>query len=215
MLKQVSIAVDEANVFQNLAKTFNCKITIVDCKQSNSREMSLLVEIEGTGNPDNLISELKALPDIKRLYIAETRPSKTLLMLILNTPLFCDISKNSNAFCVACPYNSESAQEKLNWTLFIKEPADISKVMNMLEFRGAKAEITRITDACREESLTSRQKEIFTTAVRRGYFDFPRRTGLSELANELSVKPSTLSEILRKAESKIAKAYAARSGISI
>lgn len=121
----------------------------------------------------------------------------------------------SNAFCVSCPYNSEMINGNIDWNLFVKEPSDISKVMNMLEFRGARAEIRKIVDACREEVLTSRQKEIFTSAIKRGYFDFPRKTGLTELANELSIKPSTLSEILRKAESKIAKAYAARSGISV
>ncbi len=215
MLKQVSIAVNDVNAFQNLAETYGCKISIVDCKHSNSRETSLLLEVEGTDNPNSLVSELKALPDIKRVYIAERSPSKTLMMLILNTPLYCDISKNSNAFCVSCPYNSAPSDGDVSWNLFVKEPKDISKVMDMLEFRGARAEITRITDAFREEALTARQKEIFSSAIRRGYFDFPRRTSLTELAKELSIKPSTLSEILRKAESKIAKAFATRSGISV
>ena len=52
-------------------------------------------------------------------------------------------------------------------------------------------------------SLTARQMQVVSTAVTRGYFEFPRRishTGLSEL---VGVKPSTLSEILRSAERRI------------
>ncbi len=215
MLKQISISVNEINVFQNLAKSHHCRIIIVDCKQSSSREMSLLLEVSGSNSVDHLVSELKTLPDIKRVYIADCSPTRTLVMLILNAPLFCDVSRNSNAFCVACPYNSDLTDGTVNWNLFVKEPDDISRVMNMLEFRGAKAEIRKIGDAYREEVLTARQKEVFSSAVRRGYFDFPRRTSLTELANELSIKPSTLSEILRKAESKIAKSYATMSGIPV
>jgi len=36
-----------------------------------------------------------------------------------------------------------------------------------------------------------------------GFYDFPRRISLTELAGKIGIKPSTLSEILRAAEKSI------------
>jgi predicted DNA binding protein len=49
--------------------------------------------------------------------------------------------------------------------------------------------------------LTDRQREIFETAVDRGYYRIPRGITQTELADELGLAPSTVDEHLRKAES--------------
>lgn len=214
MLKQVSISVKGSNVLQDSAQKHGCKMSVLDCKHSNAHEMSLLVEIEGN-RTDMYISELRSSPEIKRVYFAKSTPSKTLLMLILDSPLLCDVSKNSNAFCVSCPYNSPTIDGAFQWNLFLNDANDISKVMDMLQFLGTEADIRKIETAFREEVLTTRQNEILLAATKLGYYDFPRRTSLTELANQLSIKPSTLSEILRRAESKIAHSYATGSGHAV
>ncbi len=213
MLKQVSVMVKTDNVLQELAQKNSCKVTIVDCKHSNSNEMSLLVEIEGK-DVNQLITDLKSRREVKRTYFAKSSSSKTLVMLILQSPIFCDVARSSNAFCVACPLNSRPVDGALEWSLLVKDAADMSNVIDLLRFRGATTNLRRIENAFRDEALTSHQKEILLEATRRGYFDFPRRVGLTALAKELSISPSTLSEILRRGESKIARAYASGLGLS-
>jgi predicted DNA binding protein len=207
LLKQVSISVNGGNLFGELSERYGCKMSVIDCKHSNSKEMSLLVEIQGESN-QSLISELKSNKVIKRVFYANSAPSRALVMLILESPLFCDVAKNANAFCTSCPYNSKFVDGALDWNVLVKDSEDLGKIMDMLQFRGANAEVKRIEEAFHEEILTARQNEILLAAIRLGYFDFPRKKGLTELANELSIKPSTLSEIIRRAESKIARAYA-------
>ena len=51
--------------------------------------------------------------------------------------------------------------------------------------------------------LTTRQLGILRSAMEMGFYDFPRRTSLTELAGRIGIKPSTLSEILRAAEKNI------------
>jgi predicted DNA binding protein len=46
--------------------------------------------------------------------------------------------------------------------------------------------------------LTEKQESIFWVALRGGFFDYPRKIGLRELSAKLDVKPSTLSEIIRR-----------------
>ena len=212
MLKQVSISVNAGNVFQDLSEKYGCTVRIVDCKHSNSREMSLLVEIDG--DPTNLISDFRSRHDVRRVYFARSTGSKTLIMLILESPLLCDISRNSNAFCTSCPYNSHVSDGTLQWNMFVKDETDMAKALDMLQFRGVGADVKRIENAFSNDLLTARQEEVLVAAVRMGYFDFPRKKSLTELASELSIKSSSLSEILRRAESKIAKAYSRRLGVN-
>ncbi|SEL02720.1 helix-turn-helix domain-containing protein [Haloferax larsenii] len=51
--------------------------------------------------------------------------------------------------------------------------------------------------------LTSRQREVLETAVENGYYDIPRQVSIETLAAELDCSPSTVSEHLRKVESKV------------
>lgn len=53
------------------------------------------------------------------------------------------------------------------------------------------------------DGLTDRQYEALRTAYERGYFDIPRRTSLKELAIELDISQSSLSERLRRAQTQL------------
>lgn len=51
--------------------------------------------------------------------------------------------------------------------------------------------------------LTSRQAEVLATAHEMGYFDYPRESNATEVAESLDIGPSTLAEHLAAAESKL------------
>ncbi len=51
--------------------------------------------------------------------------------------------------------------------------------------------------------LTDRQREVLRTAYEMGYFDYPRTANASEVAEELGIRPSTFTEHLNAAQSKI------------
>jgi len=59
----------------------------------------------------------------------------------------------------------------------------------------------------RTPMLTERQEEVLLTAMRMGYFDFPRRTRTRELAGMLGMSQASLTEILRKAIRKLIIEY--------
>lgn len=73
--------------------------------------------------------------------------------------------------------------------------------------------LRRLTDADREEApasgLTDSQREALRTAHEMGYFDVPRRASLDDVAAELGISASALSERLRRAQSTLVE----RSGI--
>lgn len=55
--------------------------------------------------------------------------------------------------------------------------------------------------------LTRRQSEALSRAAAAGYYDIPRRVRLEDLAGEMDMSMGGLSELLRRAESRLVKAY--------
>ncbi|MFB6270855.1 MAG: helix-turn-helix domain-containing protein, partial [Halobacterium sp.] len=56
--------------------------------------------------------------------------------------------------------------------------------------------------------LTARQAAVLRAAVQDGYYEFPRRTTTADLADRFDLARSTLEEHLRRAEGKLAAAFA-------
>lgn len=67
-----------------------------------------------------------------------------------------------------------------------------------------KIKILKISDEInKKENLTLKQKEILETAYMLGFFSYPRKISLTQLAKHLKISKATLSENLRVAENKI------------
>ncbi|WP_436934516.1 helix-turn-helix domain-containing protein [Halovenus marina] len=54
-------------------------------------------------------------------------------------------------------------------------------------------------------SLTDKQRQTLRLALRTGYYERPRKTDLTELATELGISKSAVSQRLRTAEHKLIK----------
>ena len=92
------------------------------------------------------------------------------------------------------------------WNIVCDEDSFL-KMMKTLERDGVDFEIVykgRVND---KSGVTYREEEILKIALEKGYFDFPRRVKLEELAKHFGVAPSTLSEILRRGLKKILEKY--------
>ncbi|POG53768.1 helix-turn-helix domain-containing protein [Haloferax marisrubri] len=80
---------------------------------------------------------------------------------------------------------------------------DFSRTHDFAENHGLSLEIESIREMDAEPAgrygLTEAQFRALVTAARNGYFEVPRRTSLSELADEMNVSHQSLSERLRRA----------------
>lgn len=75
-----------------------------------------------------------------------------------------------------------------------------------LDERNIKYAVLSITEGYSVlDSLTARQREILTVAIKWGYYDNPRGCSLTDLAEELGVNKSVISDVLHRAEGEIIK----------
>ncbi|WP_267643925.1 helix-turn-helix domain-containing protein [Haloarchaeobius amylolyticus] len=70
-----------------------------------------------------------------------------------------------------------------------------------LEKAGGSVEILTLrTESKGRPGLTDRQRELLAAAYDRGYYNSPRECSLADLAADFDVTPSTVSDVLRRAE---------------
>lgn len=86
------------------------------------------------------------------------------------------------------------------------DPDDLRGLLDELPDRVDRT-IERVGEFDRHRSpaaaLTGRQRDVVETAVELGYYDVPREATLEDVAGELDVAASTVSDHLRKAEAEV------------
>ncbi len=78
-----------------------------------------------------------------------------------------------------------------------------SKINAEIKLISIKQEPVQLFSSPQLANLTSRQREAFLLAMHNGYYNFPRKVNLHELAHLFGTNVSSFRENLRKAEQKI------------
>ncbi len=184
-------------------------VRILDCKPGESKNgMRQLVEV--TADPESLekiVKEVKASALVKEAYIVETKKGR-MIGSLLTSSVFCGMVMGSNAFCRTCFFQSKSRPDgTIEWTIAFTGREALTELLDRLKQERVAVKILRLASVADVETLTSRQRNIVEIALEEGYFDYPRRITLRQLAKKVGVSASTVSEVLRRAEKKILSAY--------
>ncbi|SDX91669.1 helix-turn-helix domain-containing protein [Halobellus clavatus] len=84
----------------------------------------------------------------------------------------------------------------------------LSELGTLLEQFGVPFDLVSVTQSVDTQSLlTAEQYELLETAIERGYYDTPRTSTLTELADAVGLAKSTTSEKLHRAEGKVIKEF--------
>ncbi len=96
----------------------------------------------------------------------------------------------------------------VTWDM-IGSKENIKLALNLLKNNNIKFEIRNVYNykSIKTNNLTLNQEKVLSIAYKLGYFDFPRKISLSDLAKILNLSPSTLDEKIRKAVKKVLDEY--------
>lgn len=204
MLKQVSLEISQASEIASLADKLNCTTELIECRNLNGNRKGILVVISGE-RAKELIKEIKKMDSVKRMYSARLTSNRMLVLIIVDKPLYCAVTEATGAFCITCPFVTNLTHE--GWKMIVRDSETLRNTISAIEENGIKTKIMAISSPFKDMRLTKRQRDVLLYALKEGYFEFPRKKSLTTLASELSIKPSTLSEIIRRIEMKIVRQY--------
>jgi len=110
----------------------------------------------------------------------------------------------SGCFLVT-PFSGEKGY--MDWLLVTDKRDSLSFLFENLKKIGCDVKIKRIQDLREKRILTERQEDIIRYALKNGYFEFPKRIGIRQVAQKFDISIATVSEILRSAQQKILGQY--------
>lgn len=180
-------------------------IRVIDRVPYSEKGVKDLVEIAG---PEDVMGEvledIRKNPLVSSVETTVTERGKVIGAITTARCEICRILTDSDVFLISA---ESKGGGKVDWTLVLSDKSVLKNIFDHLKSKGVESDLVKLTKIDDKESLTERQDKITHVAFERGYFDYPKRISLRELARMFDVSPSTLSEILRKGQRKIVLDY--------
>ena len=98
-------------------------------------------------------------------------------------------------------------QGTIIWRFVSPRKEFVQKIASSLTDLNIKFSLTKLQALDELDTLTSRQEHIVKIAYDNGYYDFPKGTGIREIAKIAGVSTATVSETLRRATRRLIKNY--------
>ena len=83
----------------------------------------------------------------------------------------------------------------------------LKNILNSLDKAKIPVRIIEITRFNKKGNFSSKQEFALLIAYKMGYFEYPRKITLNNLAKKIQISPSNLSELLRKALERVVKQH--------
>jgi predicted DNA binding protein len=193
------------NWMSEIPERYPVTIKVLDRIPYSEKGVKDLVEIAGPQDVmDEVLKDIRKNPLVSGVDTTMTERGKVVGAVTTARCDICRILTDSDVFLISAESRSAG---KVEWTLVLSDKDVLKEIFDRLKAKSVGAELIKLTKIDDKESLTERQDKITHVAFERGYFDYPKRISLRELARMFDVSPSTLSEILRKGQRKIVLDY--------
>lgn len=164
-----------------------------------------LVELSG-GDVLPAVSAMEDHEAVTGVSVVGTTPDEAVIQFETTEPLLLFSARESGV-----PLQPPITIRDGTATLELTTSRDrLAAMADQLEAMGMEYNVEWIRESVDPERvLTARQRELVLEAVEAGYYDSPRGCSLTDLADDLGLAASTLSETLHRAEGKIVREFVA------
>lgn len=159
-----------------------------------------VVEMDGPRWPE-IVKSIGALDTVDEVEVLDSTDKQAKVRI---SAKHCALPAAIEASGILPQLPFEVAQGCDKW-LLLSEREHAKEFYEKLKSQDIGVKITYSGEYAPSAALTPRQQEVLAAAVRFGYYDYPRRITLSDLAEKLGVAKSTLSQSLTMIESEVMK----------
>ena len=190
----------------NLAKEYQVRVLLIDTVQAEEGITKDLVEINlREEDADAVIEFIKDFDHVVNVEITERHKGRLLAIVEVRDCPGCVSLATSDVFLLAAHTTED---KRIEWKVAFSNREDLDKLILDLQATGSDVELVRVSNAIDDGlRLTDRQLKIVEVAFKRGYYDYPKRISIRELARIFGVSTATVSEILRRGQRKIIKEH--------
>jgi DNA-binding MarR family transcriptional regulator len=162
-----------------------------------------LVRIAGPVVPE-VVEAMNDHPQLTEITLAQWSDNEATVHFETTAPLLLFSSRESG-MPIELPVDIQDGDAEIEVTGSRERLAELAE---QLEHFGLQYRIEHVRERLHESQLLSeRQLEVVAAAVDEGYYDTPRRSSLTDLADHLDIAKSTCSETLHRAEEAIIKRF--------
>jgi len=207
---------------QDLGTRWGAGVRLHVCRQTEGTPRRLLQLLEINATPATL-PEIKTFlqqrPSPEEVSLTQLGPHRLLVRLVGPLPPVCHSVFEMGAICMSCPFllPAEGASGDVpegEWRVLVHRLRDAHPLLASFTTPGnSPASPVRIGSYRGSLDLTARQELAVGTAFALGYYDFPRRAQLKDVAKSLGVSRATAMENLRRGIRKLASQRQAEAGV--
>lgn len=180
-------------------------INILDTIPFGDKGVQDLAEIKLNGTDPGLLEKLIGeLDGVDFVKASQVDQDKVIIIVGTSGCGGCRSILNSGCFLISATTDDQGWVE---WKLILNEKLQLQKLVDNLNDHNIDSSLIMIQPIDDKDSLTQRQERIIKTALERGYYDFPKRIGIRELARIFEISTASVSETLRRGQKKIIEHY--------
>jgi predicted DNA binding protein len=210
-LKEAVLALEpQDNWASYIRGKYQVDVRVLDCKSTeDGKAIRQLVEIGSfRGSAEEIARDIRGDPEVIDAYFTGTRSGRIVGTVVTRQAIVCRAILGSNSFCRNCLFTLRPSEDgKVRWSIALAPNTPLNDVLVELDSKSIDVNLVKLAQMPESRSLTLRQEEIIRLALEKGYFEYPRKVGVRALAKEIGISPSSLSELLRRAERKILSEY--------
>jgi predicted DNA binding protein len=201
MLEAVISITPPHSWIRHVTSQFPAVIRVLDCRSlPDGKGVQELFEVTSAHEAsDKIIECLRGDSYVYDIDIVRADRGRVIGSLKTHKCTACKTFAGANCFLVSATSKPDG---KLEWAV-LGNDVMVKSLMKELQDENVSGEVVKISRLKNEDQLTGRQENILQIALEKGYFEFPKRITLRQLAKMLDVSPATLTEILRRGQKRI------------
>jgi len=186
---------------ESVCRQLPAPIKFVECKPFGETGGHGLVEISAdTDSVEEIMRSISEHPEVCKVEFSPLKHGGVLGSIVTSRCAACQELSGSECFLMSAMSLDDGWVE---WRLVTGGEGSLFTLMERLGSQGCEVELSSSTRVDRRSDLTGRQELIIRTASEMGYYDYPKKANLKDVAAIFDVSPSTLAEILKRAERKV------------
>jgi len=133
---------------------------------------------------DSVIDEVKIHQSVGKVTIKNRSQGVASFLVDVVKCRACEVLLRSKAFMV---FPVEIHKGWMKWIIITDNNITIGRISRKLEEMNCDVKIERVTPLRKQDVLTDRQNQVIRKAFEVGYFNYPRRMDMLNLAKELNI----------------------------